>query len=112
MPVSFLRVVLVLAGLLICGGARAASSDRLPVERLPVDGALTQNTVSDIVQDRSGLIWFATLGGVNVYDGYAFRSLDADPRDPGALAGVAVSDLFEDRDGAIWIGGFMGWLDR
>lgn len=114
-----------LACLLICSGAAAAASapapvtvtvtvpaDRLTVERLPVNGALSQNSVSDILQDRSGLMWFATLGGVDVYDGYEFRALDADPRDPDSLAGVAVSDLFEDRDGTIWIGGFLGWLDR
>jgi diguanylate cyclase (GGDEF)-like protein len=105
-----------LSCLLGCGGAAAATAplaaERLQLERLPVNGALTQNTVSDMLQDRSGLMWFATLGGVNVYDGYEFRALDSDPRNPDALSGMLVSELFEDRDGAIWIGGFLGWLDR
>jgi diguanylate cyclase (GGDEF)-like protein len=93
-------------------GSPAEAQERLAVERLPVNGALTQNTVTDMLQDRSGLMWFATLGGVNVYDGYQFRAFEADPRDPSSLSGVLVSELFEDRDGAIWIGGFHGWLDR
>lgn len=102
---------------LFFGGAVTADTpppapQRLQVERLPVNGALTQNTISDMLQDRSGLMWVATLGGVNVYDGYEFRALDSDPRDPNALAGMLVSELYEDRDGGIWIGGFLGWLDR
>lgn len=92
--------------------ATAAQSEQLPVQRLPVNGALTQNSVTDILQDRSGLMWFATLAGVNVYDGYAFRAITSDPRDPNSLSGVTVSRLFEDREGYLWIAGFHGWLDR
>jgi diguanylate cyclase (GGDEF)-like protein len=84
----------------------------LPVERLPVNGALSQNSITSMLQDRTGLMWFATLGGVNVYDGYTFRAITSDPRDPDSLSGVLVSRLFEDRDGFIWVAGFHGWLDR
>ena len=124
-----LRARLLVTVLLLCGssGATAAqgfaersttspAADRtrteLPVERLPVNGALTQNSITDMLQDRSGLMWFATLGGVNVYDGYSFRAITSDPRDPDSLSGVMVAKLLEDRDGEIWIGGFLGWLDR
>jgi two-component system sensor histidine kinase ChiS len=57
-------------------------------------------------------MWFATQDSVNVYDGYSFRALSADPRDPNALSGVLISRLFADGDGQIWISGFEGWLDR
>jgi diguanylate cyclase (GGDEF)-like protein len=84
----------------------------LAFDRMPVNGALSQNSVSSILQDRSGLMWFGTLGGVDVYDGYSFRSIRADPRDKDSLSGVLVSSLFEDAKGGIWVGGFLGWLDR
>ena len=103
---------IVLACLLPWCGVAAASHTPFQFERLPVNGALVQNSVSDMLQDRSGRMWFATLGGVDVYDGGEFRTLDADPRDPDSLAGVLVADLYEDRDGGIWIGGLLGWLDR
>lgn len=80
--------------------------------RLPLDGALSQNTVTAMLQDRRGQMWFGTLGGVDVYDGYRFRSLSSDPRDPQGLAGVQIADLLEDRDGRIWVAGMGGWLDR
>jgi ligand-binding sensor domain-containing protein len=99
---------------LLCSSQAVAATGapELPIERLPVNGALTQNSVTDMLQDRSGLMWFATLGGVNTYDGYRFRAISSDPRDPDSLSGVMVARLFEDRDGAIWVGGFLGWLDR
>ncbi len=116
MPSRVLRMVLrwTLPLLLLAAAAMAQPSDEpsLPVHRLPLVGALSQNTVPNMLQDRSGLMWFATWDSVNVYDGYSFRVLSADPRDPNALSGVQVSRLFEDRDGQIWIAGFRGWLDR
>ena len=99
--------------LLWAGASAAAVGDR--IHRMPVDGQLSQNTVVDIVQDQRGLMWFGTLGGLNVYDGYSFRRISSDPRDPNALAGVDVARLMVDRDGAIWVAGIIdssGWLDR
>jgi diguanylate cyclase (GGDEF)-like protein len=94
------------------GCAAAAAPAPLPVHRVPLDGALVQNTVTDILQDRHGLMWFGTLGGLNVYDGYAFREIPSDPSQPHGLSGTHVSQLFEDRDGFVWIAGQHGWLNR
>jgi ligand-binding sensor domain-containing protein len=116
MPLRVLSTLLrwMLPLLLLAAAAIAAPGDELslPVHRLPLAGALSQNSIPNMIQDRSGLMWFATWDSVNVYDGYSFRVLSADPRDPNALSGVQVSRLFEDRDGQIWIAGVMGWLDR
>ncbi len=80
--------------------------------RLPLDDALSQNTVATMLQDSRGLMWFGTLGGLNVYDGYRFEALPIDPRDPEALAGVSISQLLQDSRGRIWVAGAAGWLDR
>src|SRR5687768_15931824 len=98
---------LLLATCACAAAAQAAVDPRrppLPVERLPVNGALSQNSITSMLQDRTGLMWFATLGGVNVYDGYTYRTFASDPRDPDSLSGVLVSRLFEDRAGGIWVG--------
>ena len=89
-----------------------AADAPLPIHRIPLDGALVQNTVTDMLQDRSGLMWFGTLGGLNVYDGYSFRELVVDPDDPHGLSGAQVARLFEDRDGFIWVAGATGVVDR
>ncbi len=97
--------------LVLCAAPAAASVPQ-GFHRLPLDEALSQNSIAAMVQDERGLIWFATLGGVDVYDGYRFRSISSDPRDPNSLAGVAVSALLRDHDGRIWAAGTGGWLDR
>ena len=108
---TLLQALLTLAPL---GSAMAAAphQEPLPVQRVPLIGALAQNSVVDMLQDRSGLMWFATAGGVNVYDGYEFRAISSDPRDPNSLTGALVSRLFEDQSGEIWLAGSHGWLDR
>ena len=65
------------------------------------------------MQDDQGFIWFATLYGLNRYDGYNFKVFVHDPGDPNSLSGVAVNALFKDHDGAIWIGcdQFLNKLD-
>lgn len=101
-----------LSMVLLLGDSWATSSDaEISFYQLPVDNALSQNTVTRIIQDDSGLLWVATLGGLNVYDGYRFRVLSSDPRDPNALAGVYISNIHQDRSGRLWIAGFHGWLD-
>jgi signal transduction histidine kinase/ligand-binding sensor domain-containing protein len=83
--------------------------------RLPIDDTLEQNTITSMLQDRTGLMWFATLGGLDVYDGYRFRRISSDPRDPNALSGVEIARILEDAQGRIWIAGTLGghgWLDR
>lgn len=107
--ISFLKAVTL--ALLLGSAASRADVDSLSFHRLPLNNALAQNTVTKVVQDRSGLIWIATLGGLNVYDGYGFRVVSSDPRDPNALAGVYVNNIHEDRHGNLWIAGFHGWLD-
>jgi len=88
--------------------AAPGSPSPLPLHQLPLNGALSQNSATTMIQDRSGLIWIGTLDSVDVYDGYEFRALSADPRDPNALSGVQISRLFEDHDGNIWIAGLLG----
>jgi ligand-binding sensor domain-containing protein/signal transduction histidine kinase len=72
---------------------------------------LSQNRVTQIVQDDQGFMWLATQHGVDRYDGYQFRMFKNDPRQPNSLCGVFMFSLFKDRSGALWMGCEDG-LDR
>lgn len=121
MQQAFLHVILIFARVvtlrrsllfaLFCA-ASAGAADDLPIHRLPLEGALVQNTVVTMLQDRKGLMWFGTLGGLDVYDGYDFRTISSDPRSNNALSGIHVSRLHEDTRGNLWVAGFRGWLNR
>ena len=105
-----------LLGLLLLLASVSVAQAQAPgverVYRLPLSGALVQNTVTAQLQDSSGLMWFGTLGGLNVYDGYEFRLIPSDPRNPRSLAEVGIAALIEDQQGNIWVAGFLGWVDR
>jgi len=73
-------------------------------ERLSLDDGLSQSVVNAIVQDRQGLLWFATQDGLNRYDGYSFRIFKTDPDDSGSISDNLVYCLLVDRAGTLWAG--------
>jgi ligand-binding sensor domain-containing protein/signal transduction histidine kinase len=72
---------------------------------------LSQNRVTQIVQDDQGFMWLATQHGVDRYDGYQFRMFKNDPQQTNSLCGVFMLSLFKDRSGTLWMGCEYG-LDR
>jgi signal transduction histidine kinase/ligand-binding sensor domain-containing protein/DNA-binding NarL/FixJ family response regulator len=58
-----------------------------------------------LLQDRTGLMWFATKGGVYVYDPATkrFTAYRRDPDDPNSLSHYDANLIYEDREGNIWI---------
>ena len=72
---------------------------------------LSQNRVTQIVQDDQGFMWLATQQGVDRYDGYQFRMFKNDRRHTNTLCGVFMLALFKDRSGTLWMGCEHG-LDR
>jgi diguanylate cyclase (GGDEF)-like protein len=65
---------------------------------------------SAIAQDRAGLLWFGTQGGLVRYDGYEARVYRSNPADPATLAGNYVRTLLVASDGRLWVGTFSGGL--
>ncbi len=68
-----------------------------------VADGLSQNTVTDIVEDKHGFIWFATLDGLNRFDGYEFKYYQHDDSRPDSIADSFIRDLFVDDDGELWV---------
>src|SRR5688572_17357540 len=70
--------------------------------RLTVQDGLSNNSVQCILQDKSGVIWIGTNGGLNRYDGSSFiqYSVLSQP----ALSNNVVTALMQDEKGLIWIG--------
>ncbi|MCG8455853.1 MAG: hypothetical protein MI919_06185, partial [Holophagales bacterium] len=77
------------------------------------DDGLFQGTVTCVLQDRVGYIWFGTQEGRHRWNGYeldVFRHL---PGDSASLASNTILSLAEDPDtGNLWIGTQGGGLSR
>jgi len=99
-----------LALLLIPGAAAAQPSLRF--ERLTPEDGLSQGTVTSIVQDGAGFMWFGTQDGLNRFDGYGFRVYKHDAGDPVSLPQDWVRAILEDPPGGFWIGTDGGGLGR
>ncbi|TDR48872.1 diguanylate cyclase/phosphodiesterase with PAS/PAC sensor(s) [Tahibacter aquaticus] len=95
----WLLIVLLCACLPLHAARRSYYFDNLGSEQ-----GLQQNTVSALMQDRTGFIWIATQGGLHRYDGYSFRIFEQDPERGDSLPDSFVTAIGEDPDGHIWVG--------
>lgn len=69
-----------------------------------VDNGLAHNSVMSIMQDRKGLIWVGTRGGVNRFDGYTFKAYKNKQNKFGSIGNNIVTRIIEDKKGMLWIG--------
>ncbi|MDJ0834995.1 MAG: two-component regulator propeller domain-containing protein [Acidobacteriota bacterium] len=84
----------------------------LGFEHLSIEDGLSQSTVTTILQDRDGFLWFGTHDGLNLYDGYSFRVYRRDPDDVSTLSDNWISALAEDSEGRLWVGTYGPGLCR
>ncbi|NIV34927.1 MAG: hypothetical protein GWN58_37370, partial [Anaerolineae bacterium] len=81
-------------------------------ERITREDGLSQGTISCIMQDSLGFMWFCTGDGLNRYDGYDFTVYRHDPDDPESMGPGEIWAVYEDQEGMLWIWKYLGSLDR
>lgn len=94
--------------------AAAADPSRLQSYGLGMEDGLANNSVYCAIQDRAGLMWFGTFGGLSRYDGESFVTYRPHQGAGGAgfLAASVVFSLLEDAQGRLWVGTDGGGLAR
>ena len=65
---------------------------------LTTKDGLCDNTITGIIEDREGNMWFATISGISIYDGKVFRNLGQKE----GLKNTWVLCILQDRSGTIW----------
>jgi PAS domain S-box-containing protein len=75
------------------------------------DAGLSHPSVSSILQDKQGVLWFGTEDGLNRYDGNSFTVFRHKPNDPNSLSDSVIYWAQEDTKGDLWIGTGKG-VDR
>ena len=82
---------------------------------LSTKDGLSSNTVTAILKDRYGLMWFATEDGLDKFDGTNFTVYRHDVKDSTSIQTNEITCLYEDKTGNIWIGtngGYLSIYDR
>jgi ligand-binding sensor domain-containing protein/signal transduction histidine kinase len=81
-------------------------------ERISVGQGLSQSSVTAMVQDRDGFLWFGTIDGLNRYDGYNFTIYRHHDYENNSLPVNWISSLLIDRSGELWVCTFGGGICR
>lgn len=83
------------------------SGQPIEFDRLSRLDGLPSNSVSAIVQDNKGFMWFGTRNGLVRYDGYSFRNYTYDPLDSLSLSDNYIRCLLRLSDGRLLIGTYF-----
>ena len=79
---------------------------------IPIEGKtnpyLARVILRNMLQDKSGAIWFATFGGPVRYDGKSFTNLAEEV----GLPNTRIFSLLEDKAGNMWFGAIRGGVSR
>ena len=105
MEKSYNSICLFIVGIV---GRAQTVNEHYYFKNLSSQNGLSQNTVSAILQDSKGFMWFGTKDGLDRYDGVSFRHFKYDRTNPRSLGNNFVTSLYEDIEGNIWIGTDVG----
>ncbi|RLD66956.1 MAG: hypothetical protein DRI95_05690 [Bacteroidetes bacterium] len=75
-------------------------------EHISLEDGLSQSSIYNIVQDNKGFMWFATLDGLNKYDGYSIKIYRNNPSDSNSISDNVLNYLYVDQPefgGKLWI---------
>ena len=89
-----------------------AQQDDIKFERISLEQGLSQSSISTIMKDSKGFMWFGTESGLNKYDGYEFVIYKNNPFDSTSISNNQIQSTFEDDEGFIWIGTGSGGLNK
>lgn len=109
-----IKIVIMLARLsfaffLLWSGSELFATEEAPsfFTTLGARDGLPNSSISAILQDRDGFLWFGTQGGVVRYDGYSYKTFESEPFEANTLTHNQVQTLYLDGE-ALWIGTYSG----
>lgn len=105
----------ILLSLFLAVTQAALSQQEINFTAITIKEGLSSNTVTSVLRDRYGFMWFGTEDGLNKFDGTNFKVYRYKPNDPSKLQTNEILSLHEDRSGNLWIatsGGSLSLYDR
>ena len=90
----------------------ASDLSRIPFYSIHVEDGLSSESVYCLLQDKRGVVWIGTFGGLNRYDGKDVVSYKPGGTEGFSLSASVVFALAEGSDGTVWAGTDGGGLNR
>lgn len=85
---------------IVCSSAQ----NQLRFDRISIEDGLSHTTVHSIFQNKDGLIWIGTEDGLNIYNGYSFKTYKFHAENPYSISSSVIKSIFRDKKGTVWIG--------
>jgi signal transduction histidine kinase/ligand-binding sensor domain-containing protein/DNA-binding response OmpR family regulator len=100
--------------LLYFTGAALAQIPKYNFTAISSKEGLSSNTVTAILKDSHGFVWFGTEDGLTKFDGLDYTIYRHNPKDTTSLWSSEITSLYEDRSGRLWVGtsGSLHLFDR
>lgn len=86
----------------------SVKAQELYFKNYQVNDGLSSNTITSILQDSRGFMWFGTRNGLNRFDGIHFKVYQTDPNDSLSIGNNSITSIVEDSTRNIWIGTYKG----
>ena len=67
------------------------------------DNGLSQNSITAVMKDHKGYMWFGTRDGLNRFDGYNFTLFNSKPDKKLSILSNRILTIKEDKWGSIWV---------
>jgi ligand-binding sensor domain-containing protein/serine phosphatase RsbU (regulator of sigma subunit) len=88
------------------------SQSRASFNHITIEDGLSQSSVTCILQDRNGFMWFGTQDGLNRFDGYKFKVFKNNPADTTSLTENFIFSIYEDTSATLYIETISGTLHK
>lgn len=72
-------------------------------EHFSTENGLSHGSVSSMLKDQKGFMWFATWDGINRFDGYTFKTYKISNDDNSNYSSNRIESMVEDHFGNIWV---------
>ena len=81
-----------------------AQENKNNIKYFSLEEGLSQVTINDLLQDKTGYVWIATQDGLNRFDGDHFKHYRYKEQDSTSISGNLTIVLLEDKKANIWVG--------
>jgi ligand-binding sensor domain-containing protein len=105
LPVSVVFFVIALIAF-----QNTSSAQQIKFTYLSTRDGMSSNSVNGVVKDKFGLMWIATLDGLNRYDGKDFKVYRLGGAPQTSFGSKEINVIHEDKIGNLWVGTMGGGL--
>lgn len=78
-------------------------SREFDIQNLKNSDGISNSSITKIYQDSTGLIWFGTWDGLNVYNGRDFKVYKPESGNPYSISNNIIRDIVEENSNTLWI---------